>query len=58
MAAAPAVIGFTSAGIATGSPAAGIMSYFAVANGGGVAAGGIVAGLQSIGKHHDFMNYI
>lgn len=43
------VIGFTSAGIAAGSYAAGMMSSAAIANGGGVAAGGLVATLQSIG---------
>lgn len=42
-------IGFTSAGIASGSSAAGLMSSYAIANGGGVAAGGLVATLQSIG---------
>ncbi|XP_030055205.1 interferon alpha-inducible protein 27-like protein 2 [Microcaecilia unicolor] len=49
---APIVIGmtgFTSAGIAGSSLAAKMMSAAALANGGGVAAGGIVAVLQSIG---------
>uniref|UniRef100_A0A3Q0T1Q3 Uncharacterized protein n=1 Tax=Amphilophus citrinellus TaxID=61819 RepID=A0A3Q0T1Q3_AMPCI len=42
-------VGFTSAGIATGSYAASMMSAAAVANGGGVAAGSLVAVLQSAG---------
>ena len=42
-------VGFTSAGIAAGSYAAGMMSSAAIANGGGVAAGGLVAVLQSAG---------
>ncbi|XP_054861717.1 interferon alpha-inducible protein 27-like protein 2A [Amphiprion ocellaris] len=42
-------IGFTSAGIAAGSYAAGMMSTAAIANGGGVAAGSLVAILQSAG---------
>uniref|UniRef100_A0A3Q1C1Y9 Uncharacterized protein n=1 Tax=Amphiprion ocellaris TaxID=80972 RepID=A0A3Q1C1Y9_AMPOC len=42
-------IGFTSAGIAAGSYAAGMMSTAALANGGGVAAGSLVAVLQSAG---------
>ncbi|XP_074516830.1 interferon alpha-inducible protein 27-like protein 2A isoform X2 [Sebastes fasciatus] len=42
-------IGFTSAGIAAGSYAAGMMSTAAVANGGGVVAGGLVATLQALG---------
>ncbi|XP_041828653.1 interferon alpha-inducible protein 27-like protein 2A [Melanotaenia boesemani] len=42
-------IGFTSAGIAAGSYAAGMMSTAAIANGGGVAAGSLVAVLQSAG---------
>ncbi|XP_072373580.1 interferon alpha-inducible protein 27-like protein 2A isoform X1 [Scyliorhinus torazame] len=52
IAAAPVVlglVGFTSAGIASGSVAAGMMSAAAVANGGGVAAGSLVALLQSAG---------
>ncbi|XP_050934004.1 interferon alpha-inducible protein 27-like protein 2A isoform X2 [Lates calcarifer] len=44
-----AAMGFTSGGIVAGSLAAKIMSYCAIANGGGVAAGGLVAFLQSIG---------
>lgn len=43
-------IGFTSAGIAAGSYAAGMMSSAALANGGGVAAGSLVALLQSAGQ--------
>uniref|UniRef100_A0A673A0H4 Uncharacterized protein n=1 Tax=Sphaeramia orbicularis TaxID=375764 RepID=A0A673A0H4_9TELE len=42
-------VGFTSAGIAAGSYAAGMMSSAAIANGGGVAAGSLVAVLQSAG---------
>ncbi|KAM9787761.1 interferon alpha-inducible protein 27-like protein 1 [Syngnathus typhle] len=42
-------IGFTSAGIAPGSIAAGMMSTAAIDNGGGVAAGSPVAILQSAG---------
>lgn len=45
-----AAMGFTSGGIVAGSIAAKLMSYFAIANGGGVASGGLVAFLQSIGK--------
>ncbi|XP_062296879.1 interferon alpha-inducible protein 27-like protein 2 [Scomber scombrus] len=44
-----ASLGFTSAGIAAGSLAAKLMAYFAVANGGGVVAGGLVSWLQSLG---------
>uniref|UniRef100_A0A3B4YZX1 Interferon alpha-inducible protein 27-like protein 2A n=1 Tax=Stegastes partitus TaxID=144197 RepID=A0A3B4YZX1_9TELE len=50
--AAPVVlgaVGFTSVGIAAGSWAAGMMSSAAIANGGGVAAGSLVAVLQSAG---------
>uniref|UniRef100_A0A3B3TZN6 Interferon alpha-inducible protein 27-like protein 2A n=1 Tax=Poecilia latipinna TaxID=48699 RepID=A0A3B3TZN6_9TELE len=50
--AAPVVlgaVGFTSIGIAAGSYAAGMMSSVAIANGGGVAAGSLVAILQSAG---------
>ena len=42
-------MGFGSGGIAAGSMASGLMSAEAVASGGGVAAGGPVATLQSIG---------
>ncbi|XP_064176463.1 interferon alpha-inducible protein 27-like protein 2 [Anguilla rostrata] len=41
--------GFTAAGIVGGSVASYMMSAAAVANGGGVAAGGLVATLQSVG---------
>ncbi|XP_028294055.1 interferon alpha-inducible protein 27-like protein 2 [Gouania willdenowi] len=50
--AVPAVlgaVGFTSVGIAAGSYAAGWMSAAAIANGGGVAAGSLVAIGQSVG---------
>ena len=53
MLAAPVVLGaagFTAAGITAGSYAAGMMSAAAIANGGGVAAGGAVALLQSAGQ--------
>ncbi|XP_063412306.1 interferon alpha-inducible protein 27-like protein 2 [Mytilus trossulus] len=43
------VAGFTGAGIAAGSAAAKLMSMFAVYNGGGVIAGGVVATCQSVG---------
>ncbi|XP_034269287.1 interferon alpha-inducible protein 27-like protein 2A isoform X1 [Pantherophis guttatus] len=43
------VAGFTGTGIMAGSIAAKMMSTAAIANGGGVAAGGLVATLQSIG---------
>ncbi|KTG43160.1 hypothetical protein cypCar_00015671 [Cyprinus carpio] len=43
------IAGFTGAGIAAGSTAAGMMSSAAIANGGGVAAGSLVALLQSAG---------
>ena len=43
-------MGFTGAGIAASSIAAKMMSVAAVANGGGVAAGGLVATLQSVGR--------
>ncbi len=47
-------LGFTSAGIAAGTVAAGMMSAAASANGGAVAAGTTVAVLQSIGvPSHD-----
>ena len=42
-------VGFTSAGIAASSLAAKMMSAAAIANGGGVAAGSLVATLQSVG---------
>ncbi|XP_077945614.1 uncharacterized protein LOC144388400 isoform X2 [Gasterosteus aculeatus] len=42
-------VGFTSAGIAAGSWAAGMMSTAALANGGAVAAGSTVAVLQAAG---------
>jgi len=42
-------IGFRAAGIVAGSPAAALMSSVAVGNGGAVAAGTVVAGLQAIG---------
>ncbi|XP_006883520.1 PREDICTED: interferon alpha-inducible protein 6 [Elephantulus edwardii] len=43
------LMGFTGAGIAANSLAASLMSWSAVANGGGVPAGGLVATLQSLG---------
>ncbi|XP_047467986.1 interferon alpha-inducible protein 27-like protein 2A [Mugil cephalus] len=46
--AALAAMGFTSTGIAAGSIAAKLMSYLAITGGGGVAAGGVFATLQSI----------
>ncbi|NXJ06668.1 I27L1 protein, partial [Odontophorus gujanensis] len=42
-------LGFKAAGIAAGSIAAKMMSTVAIANGGGVPAGSIVAVLQSVG---------
>ncbi|XP_053458320.1 interferon alpha-inducible protein 27, mitochondrial [Nycticebus coucang] len=42
-------IGFTKAGIAASSIAAKMMSTAAIANGGGVSAGSLVAILQSLG---------
>uniref|UniRef100_H0XNF0 Uncharacterized protein n=2 Tax=Otolemur garnettii TaxID=30611 RepID=H0XNF0_OTOGA len=42
-------IGFTKAGIAASSIAAKMMSAAAIANGGGVSAGSLVAILQSVG---------
>ncbi|KAM6170988.1 interferon alpha-inducible protein 27-like protein 2 [Erethizon dorsatum] len=42
-------VGFTATGIAASSLAAKMMSMAAIANGGGVAAGSMVATLQSIG---------
>jgi len=42
-------VGFLPAGIAAGSVAAKLMSVSAIANGGGVVAGGAVATLQSVG---------
>ncbi|XP_036006517.1 interferon alpha-inducible protein 27-like protein 2A [Fundulus heteroclitus] len=47
--AALGAIGFTSSGIAAGSFAAKMMSSAAIANGGGVASGSLVAILQSAG---------
>lgn len=47
--AAVPMIGFTAAGIKSGSLAAGMMSAEAISSGGGVAAGGLVALLQSVG---------
>lgn len=43
-------LGFLSSGIAANSVAASLMSWSAVANGGGVPAGGLVATLQSLGE--------
>lgn len=43
-------MGFTGTGIAASSIAANMMSSAAIANGGGVAAGSLVATLQSVGK--------
>lgn len=43
-------VGFTGAGITASSLAAKMMSVSAIANGGGVAAGGLVATLQSTGE--------
>ncbi|KAI5611665.1 interferon alpha-inducible protein 27-like [Silurus asotus] len=43
--------GFTSGGIAAGSIASSMMSSAAIANGGGVASGSLVATLQSLGNH-------
>ncbi|KAL1763576.1 hypothetical protein HispidOSU_024888, partial [Sigmodon hispidus] len=42
-------VGFTTTGIAASSLAAKMMSLSAIANGGGVAAGSLVATLQSVG---------
>ncbi|XP_057589009.1 interferon alpha-inducible protein 27, mitochondrial-like isoform X2 [Hippopotamus amphibius kiboko] len=42
-------VGFTGAGITASSLAAKMMSVAAIANGGGVASGGLVATLQSVG---------
>ncbi|XP_008146231.3 interferon alpha-inducible protein 6 [Eptesicus fuscus] len=42
-------LGFMSTGIAANSVAASLMSWSAIANGGGVPAGGLVATLQSLG---------
>ncbi|KAB0379950.1 hypothetical protein FD755_007734 [Muntiacus reevesi] len=49
MAAALPALGFAGTGIAANSVAASLMSWSAVANGGGVPAGGLVATLQSLG---------
>ncbi|KAK2104675.1 hypothetical protein P7K49_018531 [Saguinus oedipus] len=43
------VMGFTGAGIAASSIAAKMMSAAAIANGGGISAGSLVATLQSVG---------
>uniref|UniRef100_A0A2K6A924 Interferon alpha inducible protein 27 like 1 n=1 Tax=Mandrillus leucophaeus TaxID=9568 RepID=A0A2K6A924_MANLE len=43
-------MGFTSVGIAASSIAAKMTSTAAIANGGGVAAGSLVATLQSVGE--------
>lgn len=48
--AALGLVGFTAGGITAGSFAAGMMSSAAIANGGGVAAGSLVAVLQSVGE--------
>ncbi|XP_059772478.1 interferon alpha-inducible protein 6 isoform X2 [Balaenoptera ricei] len=48
MAMALPALGFSSTGIAANSVAASLMSWSAVANGGGVPAGGLVATLQSL----------
>lgn len=50
MAAALPMLGFASTGIAANSLASSLMSWSAVANGGGVPAGGLVATLQSLGE--------
>ncbi|XP_036304277.1 interferon alpha-inducible protein 6 [Pipistrellus kuhlii] len=42
-------LGFTGAGIVGGSVAAKLMSWSAIAHGGGVPAGGLVATMQSLG---------
>ncbi|KAL0601327.1 Interferon alpha-inducible protein 27, mitochondrial [Plecturocebus cupreus] len=44
-------MGFTGAGTAANSIAAKMMSSAAIANGGGVASGSLLATLQSLGKH-------
>ncbi|XP_022407769.1 interferon alpha-inducible protein 6 isoform X4 [Delphinapterus leucas] len=51
MAMALPALGFMSTGIAANSVAAKMMSWSAVANGGGVPAGGLVAMLQSLGAN-------
>jgi hypothetical protein len=43
------MVGYGAAGIGAGSLAAKMMSWSAIANGGGVPAGGLVAYLQSLG---------
>lgn len=50
MAMALPALGFAGTGIAANSIAASLMSWSAVANGGGVPAGGLVATLQSLGE--------
>uniref|UniRef100_A0A8C2H9J7 Uncharacterized protein n=1 Tax=Cyprinus carpio TaxID=7962 RepID=A0A8C2H9J7_CYPCA len=52
------IAGFTGAGIAAGSTAAGMMSSAAIANGGDVAAGSLVALLQSAGIYPFFIRSI
>ncbi|KFO21367.1 Interferon alpha-inducible protein 27, mitochondrial [Fukomys damarensis] len=52
--AAPVVlsaVGFTATGITASSLAAKMMSVTAIANGGGVPAGSLVATLQSVGRY-------
>ena len=51
-------MGFTATGIAAGSFAASMMSSAAIANGGAVAAGSLVAVLQSAGEKHTHFHII